>query len=311
MLQCNMDFSKPKAQVYPLPVARALEAAGRACGGDDWATCHAAVMRLADALAYYVGAIAVAQYTQALLTGQIEPDPTLSRSLRSLRRVLLGQWLGWAARGLAAAPGGPVEGLARWYADKQGGDIASAYGGLLDLMREHLAYNGDYGPQETVLPRTLLELADQYRIRRSKTPNDSLPPDFDRQVTETLLPGLRAVIDCAAFLKEYDLYAPQQRQLLMGSKPTTPMPPIQAPVESAEAATLLLYSPGEEPDYTKRPDLQKQREPLFPLDPLLTYLPCPQCNRHRIAALQEVVAGMPRYLGLDPDCQHGVLKRET
>jgi hypothetical protein len=106
-----MDFSKPKAQVYPLPVARALEAAERACGGDgdNGTTCHAAVMRLATTLAYYVGAIAVAQYTQALLTGQIEPDPTLSRSLRSLRRVLLGQWLGWAARGLAAAPGGPVE----------------------------------------------------------------------------------------------------------------------------------------------------------------------------------------------------------
>ena len=302
-----MDFSKPKAQVYPLPVARALEAAERACGGDggDGATCHAAVMRLATTLAYYVGAIAVAQYTQALLTGQIEPDPTLSRSLRSLRRVLLGQWLGWAARGLAAAPGGPVEGLARWYGGKQAGDIANAYGGLLGLMREHLAYAGDYGPQETVSPRTLLELVDQYRIRRGKAPTGALPPDFDRRVTDTLLLGLRAMLDGAAFLKEYDLYAPQQRQLLMGPKPTTPMPPIQAPAEAAEAATLLLYSPGEEPDYTKRPDQQKQRQPLFPLDPLLAYLPCPQCNRHRVAALQEVVAGTPRYLGLDPDCEHG------
>jgi hypothetical protein len=300
-----MDFSKPKAQVYPLPVARALEAAERACEGGDGATCHAAVMRLAITLAYYVGAIAVAQYTQALLTGQIEPDPTLSRSLRSLRRVLLGQWLGWAARGLAAAPGGPVEGLARWYGEKQAGDIASAYGGLLSLMREHLAYSGDYGPQETVSPRTLLELVDQYRIRRGKAPTDALPPDFDRRVADTLLPGLRAMLDGASFLKEYDLYAPQQRQLLMGPKPATPMPPIQAPAEAAEAATLLLYSPGEEPDYTRRPDQQKQRQPLFPLDPLLAYLPCPQCDRHRVAALQEVVAGTPHYLGLDPDCEHG------
>ncbi len=299
-----MDFGKPKAKVYPLPVARALEAAERECGGDGGAACQAAVMRLAEALACYVGAIAVAQYTQALLTGEIEPDPTLGRSLRSLRRVLLGQWLGWAARGLAATPEGPVEGLERWYVEKQAGEVASAYGGLLDLMRAHLAYNGDYGPQETVSPRALLELVDQYRIRRGKTPNDSLPPDFDRKVTEVLLPGLRAAIEGAALLKEYALYAPQQRQLLMGPKPTTPMPPIQAPAEAAEAATLLLYSPGEEPDYTRRPDLQKQREPIFPLDPLLAYLPCPQCDRHRVAALQEVVAGTPRYLGLDPDCEH-------
>lgn len=303
-----MDFSKPKVPLYPLPVARALEAAERACEGDGegGAACHAAVMRLASALAYYAGAIAVAQYTQALLTGQVEPDPTLGRSLRSLRRVLLGQWLGWAARGLAAAPGGPVEGLAGWYATGRAGDVAGAYAGMLDLMRAHLAYNGDYGPQETVSPRTLLELVDQYRIRRARVPTDSLPPDLDRDVTGTLLPGLRAVIESAAFLREYDLYAPQQRQLLMGPKPTTPMPPIQAPAEAAEAATLLLYSPGEEPDYTRRPDLQKQREPLFPLDPLLAYLPCPRCDRHRVAALQEVIVGTPHYLGLDPDCDHEI-----
>jgi hypothetical protein len=302
-----MDFSKPKLPLYPLPVARALEAADKAYGGEDAATCHAAVIRLANTLAYYVGAIAVAQYTQALLTGQIEPDPTLNRSLRSLRRVLLGQWLGWAARGLAATPDGPVEGLARWYVEKQAGDIASAYGGLLVLMREHLAYKGDYGSQKAVSPGTLLELVDQYRIRRGKTTAGSLPPDFDGRVTETLLPGLRAAIEGAAFLKEYALYAPQQRQMLMGPKPTTPMPPIQAPAEAAEAATLLLYSPGEEPDYTKRPDQQKQREPLFPLDPLLVYTPCPQCDRHRVAALQEVIAGTPHYLGLDPDCEHKIV----
>jgi hypothetical protein len=264
-------------------------------------------MRLASALAYYTGAIAVAQYTQELLTGQVEPDPTLGRSLRSLRRVLLGQWLGWAARGLAAAPGGPVEGLAGWYDTRQAGDVADAYAGLLDPMRAHLAYNGDYGPQETASPRTLLELVDQYRIRRGKAPADALTPDFDRNVMDRLLPGLRAMVEGAAFLGEYDLYAPQQRQLLMGPKPTTPMPPIQAPAEAAEAATLLLYSPGEEPDYTRRPDPEKQRQPLFPLDPLLAYLPCPHCNRHRVAALQEVIAGTPHYVGLDPDCDHEIV----
>src|SRR3712207_8665145 len=58
-------------------------------------------------------------------TGQIEPDPTLSRSLRSLRRVLSGQWLLWVARGLEASPQGPVSGLAQWYAARVGGDLAA------------------------------------------------------------------------------------------------------------------------------------------------------------------------------------------
>ena len=302
-----MDLGRTRGQVYPLPVARALEAAEKACEGDEAALCHAAVMRLAETPAYYVGAIAVAQYTQALLTGQIEADPTLSRSLRSLRRVLLGQWLGWAARGLAATPEGTVEGLASWYGTRQGGEVASAYGGLLELMREHLAYNGDYGPQETVSPRTLLELVDQYRIRRSKVSAEGLSQEFDRTAADVLLSGLRAALESGTFLKGYDLYAPQQRQLLMGPKAITPMPPIQPPAEMAEAATLLLYPPGEEPDYTKRPDLQKQRAPLFPLDPLLVYLRCPECNRHRVGALREVIEGTPRYLGLDPDCEHDLV----
>jgi len=35
----------------------------------------------------------------------------------------------------------------------------------------------------------------------------------------------------------------------------------------AAAATILLYPPGEAPDYTKRPNPQAERVPLFPLDP--------------------------------------------
>ena len=80
------------------------------------------------------------------------------------------------------------------------------------------------------------------------------------------------------------------------------MPPISAPADVP--ASLLLYPPGEAPDYTKRPNLQSERVPLFPLDPLLAYPECHECNRPRVAALQEVVSGAPTYLGLDPDCGH-------
>lgn len=302
----------PKVQLYPLPVTRALDAAEKVGTGDDAAAWHGAVMRLADVLAYYLGAVAVAQYSQALYTGQIETDPTLNRSLRSLRRILPGQWLGWAARGLAATQDGvveglvKVEGLAEWYSKKQAGDVAKAYEALRALMVDRLAYTGEYGPQESVSPRTLLEMVDQYRIRRGKTNEGSFPPEFDKQVAGALLPGLREMLQGARFLKEYDLYAPGQRQLLMGPKPTSPMPPIAAPPEAAAAATLLLYPPGEAPDYTKRPDLQAERQPLFPLDPLLAYVRCDQCNRHRVAALREVADNTPTYLGLDPDCGHTI-----
>src|SRR5438128_1858448 len=137
---------------YPLPIARWLETAGNACAEGNDANCHAAVLRLADTIVYYLGAVAVAQYSQALYTGQIEADPALNRSLRALRRVLPGQWLGWAARGLAAVPDGPVAGLAEWYAREQGGAVAQAYTTMRDVMVEHLAYTGEYGPREMVSP---------------------------------------------------------------------------------------------------------------------------------------------------------------
>jgi hypothetical protein len=100
---------------------------------------------------------------------------------------------------------------------------------------------------------------------------------------------------------EYPLYAPQQRQLLMGLSATAPMPPMTAPDTEA---TILVYPPGEPPDYTKRPDLTAERLPLFPLDPLLAYLRCEQCGTHRMAALSEVAGGTPAYRGLDPECRH-------
>jgi hypothetical protein len=145
---------------------------------------------------------------------------------------------------------------------------------------------------------------DQYRIRRSKLSPGTLPADLERETASRLLAGLRELIAMASFLSEYPLYAPQQRQLLMGAKPTTPMPPMSAPTDTT--ATILLYPPGEAPDYTKRPNLQAERVPLFPLDPLLSYLRCPECDRPVVAALRQVIAGAPTYLGLDPRCGHEI-----
>jgi hypothetical protein len=297
-----MNETKSGTPAYPLPITRWLEAAERLCDEGDGAACHEAVLGLADAVIYYLGAVAVGQYSQALYTEQIEPDPTLNRSLRSLRRILPGQWLGWVSRGLAATGAGSVAGLAEWYSGEQSGPVAEAYSALREIMVEHLAYTGEYGARERASPRQLLELIDQYRIRRGKMPIEALPADIDRRVADALLPGLRTMLATAGFLTQYELYAPVRRQLLMGSKAVSPMPPISAPTDAA--ATILLYPPGEAPDYTKRPNLQAERVPLFPLDPLLAYLYCPQCDSYQVAALQEVAAGVPSYLGLDPECGH-------
>jgi hypothetical protein len=297
------------ASALPLHIAVALQDAEKACAGNDAGQCHTCVMRLAEAIVYHLGAVAVAQYSQALYTGQIEADPTLNRSLRSLRRLLPGQWLGWTARGLESTPEGPVAGLREWYTAVQGKDAATAYETLRSLMVERLDYLDEHGPREEVSPRALLELVDQYRIKRGKASADALSPPIDREVGEALLAGLHEILESASFLRDYPLYAPQQRQLLMGLRPTTPMPPISAPGDVAAAATILLYPPGEAPDYTKRPNLQKERVPLFPLDPLLIYIRCPECERNVVAALREVVMGEPLYLGLDPRCEHNITLR--
>ena len=282
---------------YPLPISRALVATEQACFTGEPDACHATALRLADAVAYYLGALAVAQYWQGQYDGAAEADPALNRSLRSLRRVLPGQWLGWTARALAATPDGPVQGMAAWYTHEQEGEVAAAYADLLRTMVDELGYTGDYGPRETASPRHLLELIDQYRIRRRKVLGDA-QAESDGQVGERLLAGLRALLESAQFLMEYQLYAPNQRQMLMGQKAVTPMPPITPPTDME--ASLLLYPPGEMPDYTKRPNLQAERLPLFPLDPLLVYVRCAQCDQYRVSALQEVVQSHPATWACDP-----------
>ena len=287
--------------MLPLHLMRASQSAESAVEGAEK---HKATLALADALTCHLSAVAVAQYSQAILTGQAEADPTLNRSLRSLRRVLPSQWLGWTARSLEAVPDGPVAGLSRWYLHSGFAEVGMAYEALRRIMVLHLAYEGEYGPRQFVPPRILLEMVDQYRIRRSKLLSQVLSEELDEQVVAALLPGLRALIDTAQFLSEYPFYAPQHRQLLMGSKPTTPMPPMSVSPDLIGAATLLLYPPGAAPDYTRRPTLQDERMPLFPLDPLLVYIQCGECDRYRVAALDQVMNGTPAYRGLDPECGH-------
>lgn len=291
--------AEPVAE-YPLHLARALQEAERACPGEE--CCDAALM-LSRVLTYYLGAVAVGQYSQALYAGLIEADPTLTRSLRSLRRVLPGQWLLWAARGLAATPDGPVAGLSQWYSREERGAVSLAYSEVRDVMVSRLDYGGEYGPREDVSPRFFLELLDQYVVRRGKLPGDVLSGEAQGDVGSAVLLGLRAIIRGATPLAEYQLYAPQQRKLLMGLEAATPMPPMQAP-DDAETATLLLYPPGDKPDYTRRPTLQPQRLPLFPLDPLLAYLYCGECDTYHVSALQGVAESNPTYKGLDPQCRH-------
>ena len=299
--------------MLPLHIARALQVAEETFAGErDGKEKQRVTLALADALTCHVGAIAVAQYAQALLTGQVEADPTLNRSLRSLRRVLPGQWLAWAARSLESVPAGPVAGLGEWYLRGDYAEAGAAYEALRRIMVLHLAYDGDYGSRQFVPPRILLEMVDQYRIRRNKMPGQrttddgrrTTGDDLDEQVAAALFPGLRALLDTATFLGEYQLYAPETRQLLMGVKPATPMPPMTVPVDLIGAATMLLYPPGSAPDYTKRPTLGDERLPIFPIDPLLVYIQCGECDRYRVAALNEVVNGTPTYRGLDPHCGH-------
>ncbi len=286
---------------YPLLISRWLEVAKNAGDDDDMAR-HGAVMRLADAITFYLGAVAVGHYSQALYTGRIDMDPTLARSLRSLKRVLPGQWLLWAARGLGATSEGGIEKLSAWYAGPQSGEVAEAYRRLREVMVEKFGYAGEYGPRETVAPRVLLEMVDQYRIIRGKRLEGQASFGHDGAVAGALLGGLEALLGSSDFFTEYELYAPQQRQLLMGTKPIMPMPPMTAPGDAE--GSLLLYPPGEAPDYTKRPNLQNERAPLFPLDPLLVYGRCDACDTYRVGALRGVVAEVPAYMGLDPECGH-------
>jgi hypothetical protein len=300
-------MDKATTPLLPLHIARALRAVESSPSGSDQ---HARVVDLADGLLYYVGALAIAQYSQAVVLEQINADPTLNRSLRSLRRILPGQWLGWTARALEATPKGVVEGLSEWYSQDSSAALATSYEELRAIMVADLAYAGDFGSRTFVPPRSLLELLDQYRIRRDKTPSETLQGDLDERVVNALLPGLRSAIDGTSFLREYVLYAPGQRQLLMGIKATTPMPPMSAPADLVDTATILLYPPGTIPDFTKRPRRDDESGPLFPLDPLIVYIESKECDRFIMAALSRVENGRPVYKGLDPECKGEIKQGE-
>ena len=172
-------MDKASTPLLPLHIARALRAIDKATQGTER---HVRVLELADDLLYYLGALAIGQYSQAIVLEQINADPTLNRSLRSLRRILPGQWLGWTAKGLEATPGGVVKGLSEWYLQESMPELVAAYTELLSIMVADLRYTGDFGERTFVQPRALLELVDQYRIRRGKISPEALPEDLDKRV---------------------------------------------------------------------------------------------------------------------------------
>jgi hypothetical protein len=300
-------MDKASTPLLPLHIARALRAVDKATQGTEQ---HARVLELADGLLYYLGALAIGQYSQAVVLEQINADPALNRSLRSLRRLLPGQWLGWTAKGLEATPNGVVEGLSEWYLHESMPELAKAYTELLSITVVDLTYTGDFGERTFVPPRALLELVDQYRIRRGKVSPEALPGDLDERVAGALLPGLRAAISRARFLEDYVLYAPAQRQLLMGVKAATPMPPMSAPADLLDAASILLYPQSSVPDFTKRPSGDEENRPLFPLDPLIVYIESKECDRFVMAALSGVGGGKPVYKGLDAECKGEIKQGE-
>jgi hypothetical protein len=300
-------MDKATAPLLPLHIARALRAVDRATQGIEQ---HARVLELADGLLYYLGALAIGQYSQAVVLEQVNADPALNRSLRSLRRVLPGQWLGWTAKGLEATPDGIVKGLREWYLQESTPELVTSYETLRGIMVADLGYTGDFGERTFVPPRGLLELVDQYRIRRGKVPPETLTGGVDERVAGALLPGLRAAISRATFLGEYVLYAPAQRQLLMGVKATTPMPPMSAPADLLDAASILLYPQSSVPDFTKRPSGDEENRPLFPLDPLIVYIESKEYDRFVMAALSGVEGGKPVYKGLDAECKGEIKQGE-
>ena len=117
-------MDKATTPLLPLHIARALRAVDKATQGTEQ---HARVLELADGLLYYLGALAIGQYSQAVVLEQINADPALNRSLKEPATHFAGQWLGWTAKGLEATPNGVVKGLSEWYLHESMPELVMAY----------------------------------------------------------------------------------------------------------------------------------------------------------------------------------------
>ena len=276
-------------QHYPMPLARGwqrvLVAAPRP------SVHHEALLALAETLTCLLGGIAVAAYTQRGATA----DPTLNRSLRNVRRLTWGQWLGWVRGALAAVSGdtAPIPGLAAAYEATDTNLLLLGYEGLRGQMVVYLGYTGDYGHEEAASTRLLLELINQYQLRLTTHPP---PPDsgWDPMgIVTVLAPGLRAALRRFPMLADYPLLglvrdADGQVQVLRLTGFSATESSVEMEPEVEPPGTLLLADPDE--------------LPMLVLDPWLVFARCSECANVQVAAFAGQAGAHPRYQGLD--CGH-------
>jgi hypothetical protein len=277
---------------YPEPVARAWQRALIASPLPSFH--HRQLLVAAETLAYYLGAVAISAYEQYQAEGGT-PDPALNRSLRNLRRPTFGQWLGWVRAALAAVPAEEslLPGLAAAYEAQDNGMLLLGYEGLREMMVVQLGYSGEYGARETASPRLLLELINQYQLRRANHP---LPPDsgFDEiGAVAVMAPGLRAALSRLALLAAYPLLGLVRTPAgtvevlrLRGLNPEASS--VELDPEAAAPGTLLLANPDE--------------LPMLVLDPWLIYAECPECGQVQVAAFERREGETLYYHGLE--CEH-------
>jgi hypothetical protein len=277
---------------YPEPVARAWQRVLIASPLPSFH--HRQLLVAAETLAYYLGAVAIAAYEQYQAEGGT-PDPALNRSLRNLRRPTFGQWLGWVRSALAAVPAEDslLPGLAAAYDAPDTGMLLLGYEGLRAMMVVQLGYSGEYGAREAATPRLLLELINQYQLRRANHP---LPPDsgFDEMgAVSVMAPGLRAALGRLSLLAAYPLLGLVRTPAgtvevlrLQGLSPARSS--VELDPEAAAPGTLLLANPDE--------------LPMLVLDPWLIYAECPECGQVQVAAFQRREGELLHYRGLE--CEH-------
>ncbi len=277
---------------YPEPVARAWQRVLIASPLPSFH--HRQLLVAAETLAYYLGAVAISAYEQYQAEGGT-PDPALNRSLRNLRRPTFGQWLGWVRAALAAVPAGEalLPGLAAAYETPDNGMLLLGYEGLRQMMVVQLGYTGEYGVRDAASPRLLLELINQYQLRRANHP---LPADsgFDEMgAVSVMAPGLRAALGRLALLAAYPLLGlvrtPGGTSEVLRLQGLSPQPgSVELDPAAAAPGTLLLANPDE--------------LPMLVLDPWLIYVECPQCGQVQVAAFQRREGETFHYRGLE--CEH-------
>ena len=276
---------------YPLPLARVWQRALIASPRPSFY--HRQLLVAAEWMTCYLAAVAISAYEQHVAGGGA-PDPALNRSLRSLRRVTFGQWLGWARAALAAvpAPDALVPGLAEAYEAADTGMMLMGYEGLRGLMVVQLGYAGDYGHREAVSPRLLLELINQYQLRLATHPPAPEAGFEEMAVVSVLGPGLRAIYSRMALLAAYPLLAlvrtPQGIEILRLQGSGALASSVELDPGAEPPGTLLLATPEE--------------MPALVLDPWLIYAECPECGAVQVAAFDGEDAEIRRYRGLD--CEH-------